>query len=58
MTEEEYTSKKNDWVSNRLVANYLYLSDDCYCDPLHIIASVAVWENPDTPTLDKLLMLC
>ena len=47
----------DNWVSKAFIDYYVYLSEDVYCEPIHIGFSVPIWKNPDTPTLDILEIL-
>jgi len=55
--KEDYKTKKNDWLSKHFVKTFIYNSEDVYCEPIHLLVSIPIWQNPTTPNLDFYLVL-
>lgn len=48
--EDDYKTKKNDFISQAFIKLFLYDSEDWYCDPLNVYFSFPYWSRKN---LDK-----
>lgn len=48
---------KLNFITKAFLDNLVFLSTDCYCDPINLYFSIPIWKNKDTEDLDKILIL-